>query len=193
MNGPALQLLPERKDSKNRMEYHLRLPLNNEDIRKLRVGDFVYLSGPMLTARDAAHKRLCEAVLREEALPVPLEGETVYYMGPTPAPPGRVIGAAGPTTAGRMDAYAPTLLDLGLKVMIAKGKRNDAVKNAIVRNGGLYLAAIGGAGALLSKCIKSAEVLAYADLGTEAIRRLMVEEFPAIVAIDSEGNDIYRY
>ncbi|MBR6322840.1 MAG: fumarate hydratase C-terminal domain-containing protein, partial [Lachnospiraceae bacterium] len=147
------------------MEYHLTLPLDQETIQKLRVGDFVYLTGPMLTARDAAHKRLTEALARGEALPVDLDGETVYYMGPSPAAPGRVIGAAGPTTAGRMDAYAPTLLDRGLRVMIAKGKRNAAVKEAIVRNGALYLAAIGGAGALLSECIKSSEVLAYEDLG----------------------------
>ena len=173
------------------MEYHLTLPLNIEDIRKLRVGDFVYLSGPMLTARDAAHKRLCETLRDGGALPVSLSGETVYYMGPTPAPPGRVIGAAGPTTAGRMDAYAPTLLDLGLKAMIAKGKRNQAVKEAIVRNEAVYFAAIGGAGALLSECIQSSEILAYEDLGTEAIRRLIVKDFPVIVAIDAVGNDIY--
>ena len=174
------------------MEYHISLPIKKEDIEKLRVGDFVYLTGPMLTARDAAHKRRCEALERGEELPVDLSGQAVYYMGPTPPPPGHVIGAAGPTTAGRMDAYAPALLDLGLKVMIAKGKRNQAVKDAIIRNGALYLAAIGGAGALLSQCIKSAEVLAYEDLGTEAIRRLSVEEFPAIVAIDPAGNDIYQ-
>ena len=171
----------------------MTLPLGIEDIAKLRVGDFVYLSGPMLTARDAAHKRLTEALSRGEALPVNVTGEAVYYMGPTPASPGRVIGSAGPTTAGRMDAYAPALLDLGLKAMIAKGKRNKDVKDAIVRNGAVYFAAIGGAGALLSECIKSAEVLAYEDLGTEAIRRLEVEEFPVIVAIDALGNDIYQY
>ena len=175
------------------MEYHISLPINIEDIQKLRVGDFVYLTGPMLTARDAAHKRLCEALERGEPLPVDIAGQAVYYMGPTPASPGRVIGAAGPTTAGRMDAYAPALLDLGLSVMIAKGKRSQAVKDAIVRNSALYLAAIGGAGALLSECIKSAEVLAYEDLGPEAIRLLYVEEFPAIVAIDCLGNDIYQY
>ena len=175
------------------MEYHLKLPIEKEDIQKLRVGDFVYLTGPMLVARDAAHKRLTETLARGEALPVDIEGQTVYYMGPTPAPPGHVIGAAGPTTAGRMDAYTPELLDLGLKVMIAKGKRSHEVKDAIVRNSALYLAAIGGAGALLSECIKSSEVLAYPELGPEAIRRLFVEEFPAIVAIDASGNDIYQY
>lgn len=175
------------------MEYHLNLPIKKEDIEKLRAGDFVYLTGPMLSARDAAHKRFCEALASGKPLPVELDGQAVYYMGPTPAPPGRVIGAAGPTTAGRMDAYAPELLDLGLKVMIAKGKRSIAVKEAIVRNSALYLAAIGGAGALLSECIRSSEVLAYEDLGPEAVRLLMVEEFPAIVAIDALGNDIYRY
>ena len=175
------------------MEYHLTLPLDKETIQKLRVGDFVYLTGPMLTARDAAHKRLTETLARGEALPVDLQGETVYYMGPSPAAPGRVIGAAGPTTAGRMDAYAPALLDLGLRVMIAKGKRNRAVKDAIVRNGAVYLAAIGGAGALLSECIKSSEVLAYEDLGPEAVRRLTVSDFPAIVAVDAHGGDIYQY
>ncbi len=175
------------------MEYHLNLPLKKEDIEKLRVGDFVYLSGPMLAARDAAHKRLTETLARGESLPVDIDGMAVYYMGPTPAPPGRVIGAAGPTTAGRMDAYAPALLDLGLKVMIGKGRRNPAVKDAIVRNEALYLAAIGGAGALLSECIQSSEVLAYEDLGPEAVRLLFVKEFPAIVAIDSSGNDIYQY
>ena len=175
------------------VEYRLNLPIDSEEIRKLRVGDFVYLSGVIYTARDAAHKRMHESLLKGEALPFDIAGQAVYYMGPTPAPPGKVIGAAGPTTAGRMDAYAPELLDLGLQIMIAKGKRNEAVRAAIVRNGALYLAAIGGAGALLSKCILSADVIAYEDLGPEAVRKLTVKDFPAIVAIDTEGESIYRY
>ena len=174
------------------MEYALKLPLNIEDIQKLRAGDRVLLSGPMLTARDAAHKRMMEALKRGEALPFEITGETVYYMGPSPARPGQVIGSAGPTTSGRMDAYTPALLDLGLKGMIGKGRRSDDVHAAIRRNGAVYFAAVGGAGALLSERILSSEVIAYEDLGTEAVRRLVVRDFPVIVIIGPDGEDLYE-
>ena len=174
------------------MEYALNLPINIEDIRKLKAGDRVLLSGPMLTARDAAHKRMTEALEKGEALPFSIEGETVYYMGPSPARPGNVIGSAGPTTSGRMDAYTPALLMRGMKGMIGKGRRNREVRDAIVRYGAVYFAAVGGAGALLSERIRSSEVIAYDDLGTEAVRRLIVRDFPAIVIIDSMGNDLYE-
>ena len=172
------------------MEYALNLPLNNEDIRKLAAGDQVLLTGTMLTARDAAHKRMIETLEKGEALPFGIAGETVYYMGPTPPPPGKVIGSAGPTTSGRMDKYTPTLLDLGLKGMIGKGKRTPGVHEAIVRNGAVYFAAVGGAGALLAERILSSEVIAYEDLGTEAVRRITVRDFPVIVIIDSTGKDL---
>ena len=174
------------------MEYALNLPLNNEDIRKLAAGDQVLLTGTMLTARDAAHKRMIETLVKGEALPFGIAGETVYYMGPTPPPPGKVIGSAGPTTSGRMDKYTPTLLDLGLKGMIGKGKRTPEVHEAIVRNGAVYFAAVGGAGALLAERILSSEVIAYEDLGTEAVRRITVRDFPVIVIIDSTGKDLYE-
>lgn len=173
------------------MEYHLNLPLDKEEIKKLKVGDFVYLTGEMYTARDAAHKRMQETLERNEELPINIEGATIYYMGPTPAKKNEVIGSAGPTTAGRMDKYTPKLLDLGLLGMIGKGKRTEDVRNAVIRNKAIYFAAIGGAGALLSECIKEAEVVAYEDLGTEAIRRLRVENFPTIVVMDTEGNKAY--
>ena len=174
------------------MEKHIKAPISKEVSRKLRAGDYVYITGTIYTARDAAHKRMDDALKNGENLPVDMVGQTIYYMGPSPAREGRPIGSAGPTTASRMDKYAPQLLDLGLGAMIGKGKRNQAVIDAIVRNGSVYFAAVGGAGALLSKCITSAEVVAYDDLGTEAIRRLEVEDFPVIVVIDSEGNNLYE-
>lgn len=174
------------------MEYQIQAPLIEEEIRQLRAGDYVYITGTIYTARDAAHKRMFEAWQQGEALPIDLQGNVIYYMGPSPAREGRPIGSAGPTTASRMDKYAPTFLDLGQKGMIGKGRRSPQVKEAIVRNGAVYFAAVGGAGAILSQVIKEAEVIAYDDLGTEAIRRLRVEKMPVIVAIDSQGNDIYE-
>ena len=154
--------------------------------------DYVYLTGTIYTARDAAHKRMYEALERGEKLPFDVKNNTIYYMGPSPAREGRPIGSAGPTTASRMDKYAPSLLDLGLIGMIGKGKRNPAVHEAIVRDKAVYFAAVGGAGALLSKCITSSEVIAYDDLGTEAVRKLTVKDFPVIVVIDSDGRDLYE-
>lgn len=179
------------------MDKYISVPLKEEDARTLRAGDYVYLTGTLYTARDAAHKRMYETLLKEETptgetLPLELKDNIIYYMGPSPAREGCVIGSAGPTTSSRMDKYAPLLLDLGLKGMIGKGKRSQEVRDAIVRNGAVYFAAVGGAGALLSKSITASEVIAYDDLGTEAIRRLTVEKFPAIVVIDSEGNNLYE-
>ena len=174
------------------MEKHIKAPISKEVSRKLRAGDYVYITGTIYTARDAAHKRMDDVLKNGENLPVDMVGQTIYYMGPSPAREGRPIGSAGPTTASRMDKYAPRLLDLGQTAMIGKGKRSQAVIDAVVRNGCVYLAAIGGAGALLSKCIKSSEVIAYEDLGTEAIRKLQVENLPLIVVIDSEGNNLYE-
>ena len=174
------------------MDKHINVPLSAEDASSLHAGDYVYLTGTIYTARDAAHKRMYEALEAGETLPLSMENNVIYYMGPSPAREGRAIGSAGPTTASRMDKYAPTLLDLGLKGMIGKGKRSAAVKEAIVRNGAVYFAAVGGAGALLSRSITSSEVIAYDDLGTEAIRRLEVKDFPCIVVIDAEGNDLYE-
>lgn len=174
------------------MDRHINAPISDEDARSLKSGDYVYITGTIYTARDAAHKRMYEALANNEALPLQMKNNIIYYMGPSPAREGRPIGSAGPTTASRMDKYAPSLLDLGLKGMIGKGKRNAAVHEAITRNGAVYFAAVGGAGALLSKCITSSEVIAYDDLGTEAIRKLEVKDFPVIVVIDSEGNDLYE-
>lgn len=174
------------------MEKHIKAPISKEVSRKLRAGDYVYITGTIYTARDAAHKRMDDALKNGKNLPVDMVGQTIYYMGPSPAREGRPIGSAGPTTASRMDKYAPRLLDLGLGGMIGKGKRSQAVQDAIVRNKAVYFAAVGGAGALLSKCIKRADVIAYDDLGTEAIRRLEIEDLPAIVVIDSEGNNLYE-
>lgn len=174
------------------MEQHIKAPIGAEDAKKLKAGDYVYISGTIYTARDAAHKRMQEALEKGETLPLEMAHNVIYYMGPSPAREGRPIGSAGPTTASRMDKYAPTLLDMGLTGMIGKGRRSDAVKDAIVRNGAVYFAAVGGAGALLSKSILSSEVIAYDDLGTEAIRKLKVKDFPAIVVIDSEGNNLYE-
>lgn len=174
------------------MDQYITAPISEEDARKLHSGDYVYISGTIYTARDAAHKRMYEALEQGQTLPIDMDQNIIYYMGPSPAREGRPIGSAGPTTASRMDKYAPRLLDLGLKGMIGKGKRSEAVKEAIVRNGAVYFAAVGGAGALLSKSIVASEVIAYDDLGTEAIRKLTVENFPVIVVIDSEGNNLYE-
>ena len=174
------------------MEKHIKVPMTREEAKQLKAGDYVYLTGTIYTARDAAHKRMQETLQRGEALPLEMKENVIYYMGPSPAREGRPIGSAGPTTASRMDKYAPELLDLGLGAMIGKGKRSQEVKDAIVRNGSVYFAAVGGAGALLSKCILSSEVIAYDDLGTEAIRKLQVKNFPVIVVIDSAGNNLYE-
>jgi len=174
------------------MDRHINVPLSDEDAKSLNYGDYVYLTGTIYTARDAAHKRMYEALANKEALPMEMKNNVIYYMGPSPAREGRPIGSAGPTTASRMDKYAPSLLDLGLKGMVGKGKRSQAVKDAIVRNGAVYMAAVGGAGALLSRSILSSEVIAYDDLGTEAIRKLEVKDFPVIVVIDAQGRDLYE-
>jgi len=174
------------------MDRKINMPLSKEDALSLKCGDYVYLTGTIYTARDAAHKRMYEALRKGEELPFDIKGQTIYYMGPSPAREGRAIGSAGPTTASRMDKYAPELLDLGLIGMIGKGKRTREVKDAIMRNGAVYFAAVGGAGALLSKCIISSETIAYDDLGTEAIRKLEVKDFPVIVVIDHEGLDLYE-
>lgn len=174
------------------MEKHISVPIEKEEIAKLHAGDYVYITGTIYTARDAAHKRMQETLDRGEALPIDLNKNLIYYMGPSPAREGRPIGSAGPTTASRMDKYAPKLLDLGLAGMIGKGKRSLQVKEAIIRNGAVYFAAVGGAGALLSKSIIQSEVVAYDDLGTEAIRKLEVKNFPVIVVIDKDGNNLYE-
>lgn len=173
------------------MERHIKAPIGPKEAKELRAGDYIYITGTIYTARDAAHKRMQEALDRGEELPFPVKGNIIYYMGPSPAREGRPIGSAGPTTASRMDRYTPALLDLGLGGMIGKGKRSQEVIDAIVRNGSVYFAAVGGAGALLSKCILSSEVIAYEDLGTEAIRRLEVKDFPVVTVIDSQGNNRY--
>ena len=173
------------------MDRYMQAPLDKEEVKALEAGDYVYITGTIYTARDAAHLRMSEALDRGEELPIDLNNNIIYYMGPTPAREGRVIGSAGPTTASRMDKYAPRLLDLGLTGMIGKGRRKPEVTDAIVRNAAVFFAAVGGAGALLSKCIKKAEVIAYDDLGTEAIRKLEVENFPVIVDIDSKGRNLY--
>lgn len=174
------------------MEKKLMMPLTEEMTRDLHAGDNVLISGVIYTGRDAAHKRLCELLDQGKELPVDLKDSVIYYVGPAPAKPGQVIGSAGPTTSYRMDAYAPALLDLGLKGMIGKGKRSPEVIEAMKRNGAVYFGAIGGCGALLAKCIKKAEVVAYEDLGAEAIRRLEVEDLPVVVIIDRWGNNLYE-
>lgn len=174
------------------MEKKINLPITKEISDELHIGDFCYLTGEMYVARDAAHKRLMELIDKGEALPIALEGATIYYMGPSPAREGRPIGSAGPTTASRMDKYAPTFLDLGLKAMVGKGKRTKAVLDAIVRNKATYFAAIGGAGALLSERIKSSEIVCYEDLGAEAIRKIYVEDFPVVVVADCHGENLYE-
>ena len=174
------------------MEYRIEAPLKKVDIDKLKSGDYVYITGTIYVARDAAHKRMDDLLKEGKELPIELKDNVIYYMGPSPAREGRPIGSAGPTTASRMDKYAPKLLDLGLKGMIGKGKRTQEVRDAIVRNGCVYFAAVGGAGALLSKAITESEVVAYEDLGAEAIRKLEVKDFPVIVVIDKDGNNLYE-
>lgn len=174
------------------MEKYIETPLTEEKVRDLKAGDYVYISGTIYTARDAAHKRMTEGLEKGVELPFDIKNQTIYYLGPTPNREGQVIGSAGPTTSSRMDKYAPVLLDRGLKGMIGKGKRNDDVISSMKENGAVYFAAVGGAGALLSKCIKKSEVIAYDDLGTEAIRKLEVENLPVITVIDCQGNDLYK-
>ena len=174
------------------MEKYINAPITKEVASELVSGDMVYITGTIYTARDAAHKRMAEVLSKGGKLPIDIEDNIIYYMGPSPAREGRPIGSAGPTTASRMDKYTPELLDLGLGAMIGKGKRSKEVIEAIIRNKSVYFAAIGGAGALLSKAITASEVIAYDDLGTEAIRKLQVKNFPAIVVIDSKGNNLYE-
>ena len=174
------------------MAINITAPLSREKARQLRAGDSCLISGVIYTARDAAHKRLCDLVAAGKELPLDIRDAIIYFVGPTPAKPGQAIGSAGPTTSYRMDAYSPTLISLGLTGMIGKGKRGPEVVEAMKQHGAVYFGAIGGCGALLSKCIKKAEVIAYDDLGAEAIRRLEVEDFPAIVIIDSLGNNLYE-
>ena len=174
------------------MEKRISAPLKKEELVDLQAGDYVYITGTIYSARDAAHKRMYETMLEGKEIPIQLKDNVIYYLGPTPAKEGQVIGSAGPTTSSRMDKYTPLLLENGLNGMIGKGKRSKAVIDAIVKNKAVYFAAVGGAGALLSKCIKKSEVIAYDDLGTEAIRKMEVEDFPVIVVIDSEGNNLYE-
>ena len=174
------------------MNKKIQVPLLKEDIDELRAGDYVYLTGTIYTARDAAHKRMYDSMKKGEELPIELNGNVLYYLGPSPAREGQVIGSAGPTTSSRMDKYTPDMLDAGLKGMVGKGKRSKEVIEAMKRNGAVYFAAVGGADALLAQCIKEAEVVAYDDLGTEAIRRLHIEDLPVIVVIDKEGNNLYE-
>ncbi len=170
----------------------LHTPLSREAARALKCGESCLITGTIYTARDAAHKRLCELAAKGEPLPFDIEGAVIYFVGPTPAKPGQVIGSAGPTTSYRMDAYSPTLIALGQTGMIGKGKRGEAVVEAMREHGAVYLGAIGGLGALLGQCVKKAEVIAYPDLGAEAVRRLEVENFPVVVVIDSEGRNLYE-
>ena len=174
------------------MSIRINAPLSRDEAKKLRAGDSCLISGVIYTARDAAHKRLCDLVAKGEELPIELKDSIIYFVGPTPAKPGQAIGSAGPTTSYRMDAYSPTLISLGQTGMIGKGKRGPEVIAAMKEHGAVYFGAIGGCGALLSKCIKKAEVVAYEDLGAEAIRRLEVEDFPVVVIIDSKGNNLYE-
>ena len=174
------------------MDKYITTPITEDVTVDLKSGDYVYITGTIYVARDAAHKRMIEALDRGEELPINIKDATIYYMGPSPAREGRAIGSAGPTTASRMDKYATTLLDLGEKAIIGKGKRTKEVIDAIIRNKAVYFAAVGGAGALLSKCIEKSEIVCYEDLGAEAIRKLEVKDFPAIVVIDREGNNLYE-
>ena len=174
------------------MEKRITLPLTKELAQTLKAGDTVLLTGTIYTSRDAGHKRMCESLAKGEPLPFDPMDATIYYVGPTPAKPGQVIGSAGPTTSGRMDAYSPRLLDLGQSIMIGKGKRNQTVKDAVVRNGAVYLAALGGAGALMAGSVKELEVICWEDLGCEAVRRLDVKDFPLTVILDSQGGDLYE-
>lgn len=178
-----------RRDMNNK---EIQVPLKEQDIENMKAGDYVYLTGTIYTARDAAHKRMYDSMKKGEPLPIELEGNILYYLGPSPAREGQVIGSAGPTTSSRMDKYTPDMLYAGLKGMVGKGKRSPEVIAAIKKTHAVYFAAVGGAGALLSQCIKEAEVVAYDDLGTEAIRRLYIEKLPVIVVIDKDGNNLYE-
>lgn len=171
---------------------YIKTPLTAEAVKDLHAGDVVRITGPIYTARDAAHKRLTEALARGEQLPLDLKDNVIYYVGPSPTKPGEVVGSAGPTTSGRMDKYTPTLIEQGMRGMIGKGLRNQEVIDACVKHGAVYFVAIGGAAAVISQSIKGEEMIAYEDLGPEAIRRYEVEDFPAIVCIDAEGNDFYK-
>jgi len=173
------------------MAVHLNVPLDQELLKNLRAGDEVLISGTIYTARDAAHKRMIELLNEGKPLPFDIRGQIIYYVGPCPAPPGKVIGSAGPTTSGRMDAYTPRLIEMGLKGMIGKGARSREVIEAMKRHGAVYFGAVGGAAALIASCIKKSEIIAFEDLGTEAVRRLEVENMPCIVIIDALGNDLY--
>ncbi len=173
------------------MEKHITVPFDKDTVKDLKAGDYVYLTGTIYTARDAAHKRMYETLQKGETLPFDIKGNVIYYMGPSPAREGRPIGSAGPTTASRMDKYTPALLNLGMNGMIGKGRRSDAVRESMMKNQAVYFAAVGGAGALLSKSIVQSEVIAYEDLGTEAIRKLEIKDFPVIVVMDCEGNNLY--
>lgn len=174
------------------MDKYINVPFKKDISKSLKAGDFVYLTGNIYTARDAAHKRIFETIQKNKKLPFSIENNIIYYMGPSPAREGKIIGSAGPTTSSRMDKYTTTLLDMGMAGMIGKGKRSQEVIDSIIKNEAVYFAAIGGAGALLSKCIVESKVIAYDDLGTEAIRELKVENLPVIVVIDSEGNNLYE-
>lgn len=174
------------------MDKYINTPIDKIIVEDLKAGDYIYITGTIYTARDAAHKRMYETMLKGKEIPFELNNNIIYYLGPTPARDGQIIGSAGPTTSSRMDKYTPLLLENGLKGMIGKGKRSQEVIDSIVKNKAVYFAAVGGAGALLSKCITKSEVIAYDDLGTEAIRKLEVKNFPVIVVIDSEGNNLYE-
>lgn len=174
------------------MEHYLNTPIKTTDLQNLKIGDKIYLSGTIYTGRDAAHKRLIALLEEGKTLPFPIKGAAIYYVGPAPTPPGKVIGSAGPTTSYRMDSFTPKLLDVGLKIMIGKGPRNEEVRKSMLKNKAVYLVAIGGAAVVMSRTIKKAEVIAYDDLGTEAIHKLEVENFPCIVANDLQGNDIFE-
>ena len=174
------------------MAISIKTPISREDVRKLKAGDSCLISGVIYTARDAAHKRLCEIVAAGKELPFDVKDSVIYFVGPTPAKPGQAIGSAGPTTSGRMDAYAPTMMSVGARGMIGKGARLPEVVDAMKKYSGVYFGAIGGAGALLAKCIKSAELIAYEDLGAEALRKLYVEDMPLFVIIDCEGTNLYE-
>ena len=173
------------------MDKHINVPFDKTVSESLLAGDYVYLSGTVYVARDAAHKRMIEALDKKEDLPFDIKDQTIYYMGPSPARDGRVIGSVGPTTASRMDKYAPRLMDLGMTGMIGKGRRSPEVKDAMMKNSVTYFAAVGGAGALLSKCITDSEVIAYDDLGTEAVRKITISDFPVIVVMDCHGGSLY--
>lgn len=174
------------------MDKYIETPLTKDKVKEIQAGDYVYLTGTIYTARDAAHKRMTEELVQGKTLPFDMENQIIYYLGPTPNREGQVIGSAGPTTSSRMDKYAPILLDKGLTGMIGKGKRNEAVISSMKKNTAVYFAAVGGAGALLSQCIKESEIIAYDDLGTEAIRKLYVEKLPVITVIDCQGNNLYE-